>query len=203
MWCMYICMYVDRNIHTAYIREEEETGSLHWLLSALFPMESLTESGACQFGTRLVARKPQQSPYVCHFTLVLGVVAGPSCHNKVCPWLLGCLCSHLSHTYHCIPTALGHRYSDRQLYGSQGRQCLLITEKRKQRGNWGDVRISPCPLRTWEGLLTDLPSRSFKGRKSEGREPITHDRQWENPVGFEEWGLPIPSLPCEEPIFIR
>lgn len=69
MW--YICVYEDINIHMAYMRQEEETESLHWLFFALFPMKSLTEYEACQFGARLVARKPQQSPYVCHFTSLL------------------------------------------------------------------------------------------------------------------------------------
>lgn len=72
MYVVYMC-YEDVNIHMAYIHEEEEIGSLHWMLSALFLMDSLTESVACQFCARLVARTPQQSPYVCHFTLVQGL----------------------------------------------------------------------------------------------------------------------------------
>lgn len=193
--CAYVCgtlVYEDVIIPVACICEEEEIASLHWLFSALFHMESLTESGACQFLARLVARKPHNWCWDYRATLPqqgLSMVAGKLDSHPV---LVQPSCSY-PETGFQQPSITNARYREMtlgdQMYHSQSRQWLWLQRKRQ---SWGD------PLRTWEGLLNDPTLLSFRVRSNQW--PMI-DRQWENPFAFEEWGLYTPSSSCEKPIF--
>lgn len=168
--CAYVCgtrVYEDVIIPIACICEEEEIASLHWLFSALFHMESLIESGACQFLARLVARKPHNWCWDYRATLPqqgLSMVAGKLDSHPV---LMQPSCSY-PETGFQQPSITNARYREMtlgdQMYHSQSRQWLLTTEKEAElRGSSEDMRRSP----QW-------PSPSLLQGKEQS---MTHERQ--------------------------